>query len=141
MIERLRLPRAQIATKLYGAVALILAVVYVLAAAATHFASRTEEAVRRFQGDGLTVVLLSGSLEVAVERQRRLVATAPFLSDLGTREQDEQTFGDLTTQIPVLMQGMSYGPSLMLSQQFADLAQQGAMVLAFVRDERLHQAG
>ena len=40
MIERLRLPRPQIATKLYGAIALILAVVYVLAGAATHFASR-----------------------------------------------------------------------------------------------------
>ena len=59
MIERLRLPRPQIATKLYGAIALILAVVYVLAAAATQFAGRTEEAVRRFQEDGLGVVLLS----------------------------------------------------------------------------------
>src|SRR4051812_33598389 len=52
MIERLRLPRLQIATKLYGAIALILAVVYVLAAAATQFASRTEETTRRFQEDG-----------------------------------------------------------------------------------------
>jgi len=35
MNERFRLPRPQIATKFYGAIALILAVVYVLAAAAT----------------------------------------------------------------------------------------------------------
>ena len=140
MIERLRLPHPQIATKLYGAIALILAVVYVLAAAATNFAGRTEEAVRQFQGDGLGVVLLSASLEVGLEQQRRVVTTAPFLSDWGTRQQDERTFADLTAQIPVLMQGMGYGPSHELSQQYADLAQLGAMVLAFVRDERLYQA-
>jgi diguanylate cyclase (GGDEF)-like protein len=140
MIERLRLPRVQIATKLYGAIALILAVVYVLAAAATNFASRTEEAVRRFQADSLAVVLLASNLEVALEQQRRLVTTAPFLSDQGTRQQDERTFGDLTTQIPALMQQMGYGPSHKLSQQFADLAQLGAMALAFVGDERLYQA-
>ena len=49
MIERWRLPRLQIATKLYGAIALILAVVYVLAGAATHFATRTEESAQRYQ--------------------------------------------------------------------------------------------
>jgi diguanylate cyclase (GGDEF)-like protein len=140
MIERLRLPHPQIATKLYGAIALILAVVYVLAAAATNFAGRTEEAVRQFQGDGLGVVLLSANLEVALEQQRGLVTTAPFLSDWRTRQQDEQTFADLTAQIPVLMQAMGYSPSHKLSQQYADLAQLGAMVLAFVRDERLYQA-
>ena len=140
MIERLRLPHPQIATKLYGAIALILAVVYVLAAAATNFAGRTEEAVRQFQGDGLGVVLLSASLEVGLEQQRRVVTTAPFLSDWGTRQQDERTFADLTVQIPMLMQGMGYGPSHELSQQYADIAQLGAMVLAFVRDERLYQA-
>jgi hypothetical protein len=140
MIERLRLPHPQIATKLYGAIALILAVVYVLAAAATNFAGRTEEAVRQFQGDGLGVVLLSASLEVGLEQQRRVVTTAPFLSDWGTRQQDERAFADLTAQIPALMQGMGYGPSHELSQQYADLAQLGAMVLAFVRDERLYQA-
>ena len=68
------------------------------------------------------------------------MTTAPFLSDWGTRQQDERTFADLTAQIPVLMQGMGYGPSHKLSQQYADLAQLGAMVLAFVRDERLYQA-
>jgi diguanylate cyclase (GGDEF)-like protein len=140
MIERWRLPRPQIATKLYGAIALILAVVYLLAGAATHFASRTEEAVRRFQGDSLVAVQLAGSLEVALEQQRRLVTTATFLSDQRTRQQDERTFADLTTQIPVLMQGMGYGRSHKLFQQFADLVQLGAMVLAFVRDERLDQA-
>ena len=140
MIERLRLPRPQIATKLYGAIALILAVVYVLAAAATHFASRTEETVRRFQEDGLAVVLLSGDLEVALEQQRRLVTMAPFVSDQATRRQDERTFEDLTTQISGLMPRVGYGPAHKLSQQFADLAQLGAMVMAFVRDERQHQA-
>src|SRR4249919_1007311 len=50
MIERWRLPRLQIATKLYGAIALILAVVYVLAGAATHFASRSLGAAGEVRG-------------------------------------------------------------------------------------------
>src|SRR5439155_27039697 len=99
MIERLRLPRAQIATKLYGAIALILAVVYVLAAAATHFASRTEEAVRRFQGAGLAVVLLSATPEVALGQQRRLVRPGPFLDAQGTSPQAKRTLGAPTSQI------------------------------------------
>jgi len=45
MLDRLGLPRPQIATKLYGAIALSLAVVYLLAAAIIQFAGRTEEAV------------------------------------------------------------------------------------------------
>ena len=60
MTERFRLPRLQIATKLYGAIALILAVVYMLAAAATLFASRTEESVRRFHEEGYAAAVLSG---------------------------------------------------------------------------------
>ena len=110
MTARLRFPRPQIATKLYGAIALILTVVYVLAAAATHFASRTEETVRRFQEDGLPVVLLSGNLELALEQQRRLVATAPFLADEGMRRRDERIFEDLTTQIPALMRACGLRP-------------------------------
>src|SRR5258706_14761621 len=81
MIERLRLPRPQIATKLYGAIALILAVVYVLAGAATQFASRTEETGRQFQEGALPLVLLSGNLGLALEQHRPLVTTGPFPSD------------------------------------------------------------
>ena len=83
---------------------------------------------------------LSGDLEVALERQRRLVAMAPFVSDQGTRRQDERAFDDLAAQIPALLQRLGYGPSHKLSQRSADLTQLGAMVLAFARDERLHQA-
>ena len=45
MLERLGLPRPHIATKLYGTIALTLAVVYVLAGATMRFASQTAEAV------------------------------------------------------------------------------------------------
>jgi diguanylate cyclase (GGDEF)-like protein len=140
MIERLRFPRLQIATKLYGAIALILAVVYVLAAAATHFAGRTEESAQRFQEEGFAAALLAGDLAVALERQRRLVAMAPLVSDQDTRRQDEGAFDDLAAHIPVLVERLGYGPSHNLSQRSADLTQLGAMVLAFARDERLHEA-
>ena len=101
MIERLRLPRPQIATKLYGAIALILAVVYVLAGAATHFAGHARKKRRGgCGGTAVAAVILAGDLEVALEQQRRLVTTAPFVSDQATRRQDERTFADLTTQIP-----------------------------------------
>jgi diguanylate cyclase (GGDEF)-like protein len=140
MTERFRLPRLQIATKLYGAIALILAVVYMLAAAATQFASRTEESVRRFHEEGYAAAVLSGNLELALEQQRGLVAMAPFVSDPGTRQQDEQTFEALATQIPALLRRLGYGPAHKLSRQSDDLTQLGAMVRAFVRDERLYQA-
>ena len=140
MIEYLRLPRLQVATKLYGAIALILAVVCVLAGAATHFASRTEETVRQFQENQFAVVVEAGNLEIALEQQRRVVEMAPFLPDASARKQGERTFEDLAGQIPALMQRLGYGSAHTLSQRTADLMQLGAMVLAFVRDERLHQA-
>ena len=108
--------------------------------AATHFASRTEESAQRYQKDGLAVAVLSGDLEVALERQRRLVAMAPFVSDPGARKEGERAFDDLAAQIPVLLRRLGYGPSHQLFQRSADLTQLGSMVLAFARDERLHQA-
>src|SRR6187200_2055951 len=109
MNERFRLPRPQIATKLYGAIALILAVVYVLAAAATQFASRTEETTRRFQEDGYSVALRYGRLELALEQQRLLVAMAPFVSDQTGKQEGERAFGDLTSQISALLPRLGYG--------------------------------
>ena len=64
------------------------------------FASRTEESAQRFQDEGFAAALLVGDLEVALERQRRLVAMAPSVSDQGTRRQDEAAFDDLAAQIP-----------------------------------------
>ena len=58
MLDRLGLPRPQIATKLYGAIALTLAVVYLLAAATIQFASRTEEAVGWIREEALQTVVL-----------------------------------------------------------------------------------
>ena len=77
MLDRLGLPRPQIATKLYGAIALTLAVVYLLAAGTIQFASRTEDAVGWIHEEALQTVLLSHDLEASLERQQRLVAAAP----------------------------------------------------------------
>ena len=59
MLDRLGLPRPQIATKLYGAIALSLAVVYLLAAAIIQFAGRTEEAVGWVREEALQSVVLA----------------------------------------------------------------------------------
>jgi diguanylate cyclase (GGDEF)-like protein len=139
MNERFRLPRPQIATKFYGAIALILAVVYVLAAAATQFAVRTEEVTRQFQHDDYSALLQYGSLEVALEQQRRLVATA-LLSDRRSREEAESAFGDLTAQISELLARLGNLADSGHINRYDDLAQQGAMALAFARDERTSQA-
>ena len=88
----------------------------------------------------MAVAVLSGDLEVALERQRRLVAMAPFVSDPGARKEGERAFDDLAAQIPVLLRSLGYGPSHQLFQRSADLTQLGSMVLAFARDERLYQA-
>ena len=60
MLEPLGLPRPQIATKLYGAIALALAVVYLLGAATIQFAGRTEEVHVRV---GPTARVLDGRVE------------------------------------------------------------------------------
>src|SRR5262245_10084377 len=78
MLDRLGLPRPQIATKLYGAVALTLAVVYLLAAGIIHFASQTEHAVGLIRQDALQALRLSHNLESSLERQRQLLASAPL---------------------------------------------------------------
>jgi hypothetical protein len=59
MLERLGLPRPQIATKLYGAIALALAVVYLLGAATIQFAGRTEEVAGWIREEGLQRVVLA----------------------------------------------------------------------------------
>ena len=71
MPARLRLPRPQIATKLYGAIALFLAVVYVLAAIAIHFAGRTEETSARLRAGGLATVEMVTRIEQLLRHQQR----------------------------------------------------------------------
>ncbi len=139
MSDRLRLPRPHIATKLYGAIALTLAVVYLLAGATIHYAGRTEETIERLRVDGLRFVLQSGRLQLALERQRRLIDTALLPADPASREQDERTFGDLTAAIADAMRTIGYGWRHALANQYADLAQKGALTLAYARDERLYE--
>src|ERR1044072_1952751 len=103
MFERLRFPRLQIATKMYGAIALILAAVYVLAAATPQFAGRTEEAARRLPSVEYSAVQQYGMLEVALEHQRRLVATAAFLSDERNQQEAERASESLTAQVSELL--------------------------------------
>jgi diguanylate cyclase (GGDEF)-like protein len=140
MLDRLGLPRPQIATKLYGAIALTLAVVYVLAAATIHFASRTEEAVGWIHEEALQTILLSHDLEGTLERQRQLVAAAPLAPDDTAIDRDERTYRGLNAKIAALMTRMGYKPMHKASERFAALEQQGALVFQFARIQLPEQA-
>ena len=83
--HRLGFPRVQIATKLYGAIALTLIVVYGVVAVTTRFASETEQSVVWVQQEALEGVTLINDLEAAVEQQRQLVGSL-----LGARDKAER---------------------------------------------------
>jgi diguanylate cyclase (GGDEF)-like protein len=133
------LPRPKIATKLYGVIALTLAVVGTLAAATILFASRSEDVARQVRQEGIGGLQALANLELALERQRRLVATAA-LGPEPRRQQDERAFEELATKVPPLMQRLGLDASHELRRQYANLALQGALIFAFVADQRLDQA-
>jgi hypothetical protein len=140
MLDRLGLPRPQIATKLYGAIALTLAVVYLLAAGIIHFASQTEGAVALIRQDALQAVRLSHDLESSLERQRQLVASAPLDFDADASARDEQAFTAGNTEIAALLVRMGPDYERKLAKAFADLAAQGTSVFELARMRRPEQA-
>jgi diguanylate cyclase (GGDEF)-like protein len=139
MPVRLGLPSPSISIKLYGIVALFLAMVYALAAATTHFAAETESAVSGFQREGLGNVALTARVQVLLEQHRRMVATAPFASpDANT--QDEGVYRELNATIAGLIDRIAPDRAEKLSQRFALLASQGSSVFELARHEHRDQA-
>ena len=138
MLDRLGLPRPQIATKLYGAIALTLAVVYLLAAATIQFAGRTEEAVGWIREDGAAARRArAGALEASLEQQRRLVAIGTLR--LATHDASAARRARLQAtgqrRSPRSCARMGYRHDAQASPKaFAALAQQGALAFGFARD-------
>ena len=141
MLDRLGLPRPQIPTKLYGVVALTLAVVYVLAGAAALFASRTEQAVVHLQEAGVHAALASASIELALEQQHRLVATAPFASDPAARDEAERAYRHLTESMAAMVAQLDHVPDRELAQRLASVVRQGEAALLLARDRNQERAG
>jgi diguanylate cyclase (GGDEF)-like protein len=140
MLDRLGLPRPQIATKLYGAIALSLAVVYLLAAATIQFAGRTEEAVGWIHEEGLQTLVLSQEVEASLEQQGQLAISAPSAADDAAIERDERTYRDRNARIAALLARVGYRPTHNVTEGFAALEQQGALVFALARRHLPEQA-
>ena len=140
MLERLGLPRPQIATKLYGAIALALAVVYLLGAATIQFAGRTEEVAGWIREEGLQRVVLAQEAEASLEQQRGLVKAAAFAREHDAIERDERTYRDRTAKFAALMPRMGYRPTHSFAERFAALEQQGALAFGFARLQLPEQA-
>jgi diguanylate cyclase (GGDEF)-like protein len=139
MPVRRGLPSPSISIKLYGIVALFLAMICALAAATTHFAIETESAVSSFQREGLGNVALTAQVQVLLEQHRRMVATAPFVSpDAGA--QDERIYSELNATIAGLIDRIAPDRAEKLSQRFALLASQGSSVFELARHEHRDQA-
>ena len=139
MPVRLGLPSPSISTKLYGIVALFLAMVYALAAATIHFAAETKSAVSGFQREGLGNVSLTARVQVLLEQHRRMVATAPFASP-DASAQDEGVYRELNATIADLIDRIAPDRAEKLSQRFALLASQGSSVFELARHEHRDQA-
>ena len=140
MLERLGLPRPQIATKLYGTVALMLAVVYILAGATVRFASQTEEAAVFTHEVNLQAVQAASQLEDTLDRLRRLVEAPPQVRAGEPALWENRTFRELNRNAATLLTTMGYGPAHALSVKLADLERDGALVLALWGDQRAADA-
>jgi diguanylate cyclase (GGDEF)-like protein len=125
MPAHLKLPRPQIATKLYGAIALFLVMVYALAASAIHFASRTEETATRLRADGLTRVEAIARVESLLAHHKRLVASAPVAADRGALDADQQAYRALTADIAALVERSQRAGDVRSSERFAAIAAAG----------------
>jgi diguanylate cyclase (GGDEF)-like protein len=136
-----RLGRPQIATKLYGAIALTLAVVYLLAAGTIHFASRTEDAVGAIHDETLKPVLLSHDLQLAVERLQRLVLSAAEARSDDALTRDERAYHTSNGEIAALIARIGPRPEHKVAEAVAALARQGATVFEFARLGMPDQAG
>ena len=121
MLDRLGLPRPQIATKLYGAIALSLAVVYLLAAAIIQFAGRTEEAVGWVREEALQNVVLAQEAEASLEQQRQLVTSASSVTDHAAIERAERDYKNRNAKLAALMARMGYRPPHNLAERLAAL--------------------
>lgn len=139
MPVRWGLPSPQIATKLYGVVALFVVMVCSLAVAAIQFARDTETAVEHLQSDGLGNVALAARLQVLLEQHRRMVATAAFALP-ATATQDEAMYRQLGMTIAGLIDRIAPGRTEQLSQRFALLASQGGSVFELARHQQRDQA-
>ena len=136
VLERLGLPQPQIATKLYGAIALTLAVVYVLAAVTIQFATQTGDVIARFREQTVGIVMLATRLETLIEQNRSLIASVTAAPDPA----DERTYGTHNEEIAALMARLGYGPSHSLSEQFTTLVHDGAQVFDLARRQMPEQA-
>src|SRR4030095_8570418 len=96
---RLGLPRLQVATKLYGGMALALVVVYVLAAATTQFAAQTADSVNRFRSEHFGMIAEAARLEVLLDQQRRAVLSAAAAGERTAVEAGERTLQELGRDI------------------------------------------
>ena len=121
---RLGLPRLHLATKLYGAIALTLAVVYILAAGTTQFAGQTAEAVTRFRAENFIMLGEFMRVEVLLDQHRRTVTSIAAAGDRPPDDLTERTLQDLGREITALLAGLGYGPAHRLSEQLGEVARQ-----------------
>jgi diguanylate cyclase (GGDEF)-like protein len=137
MLARLGLPSPRLATKLYCAAGLFLVVVCLLALATTRFAKQADEAVTRFRQESLVNVALAARLQVLLEKQRRLVATAAASAG---DSHDEGLNRDLSGTIADLIDHVAPDRADKLSARYALLMSQAAAVFDLARDGNAEQA-
>jgi diguanylate cyclase (GGDEF)-like protein len=133
MIDRNGLPRPRIATKVYGAIALALAVVSLLATGTVQFAGRTEQAVAWVRGDALRAASLSRDLETSLERQHQLVAATLLAGDSEARHHQEQAYKARSDEIERLAERMGFAFDHPVAEKLGALRRQGVLVFDLAR--------
>ena len=114
----------------------MLAVVYVLAGATIRFASQTGVAAVWTHDVSLQAVQAAAQLEDSLDQLRRLVVAPPQVRAGDPALWANRTFIELNCNAAGALAAMGYADSHPLSVRLADLARDGALVLALAGDQR-----
>jgi hypothetical protein len=136
---RLGLPRLQVATKLYGGIALTLVVVYVLAAATTQFAAQTADSVNRFRSEHFGMIAEAARLEVLLDQQRRAVLSAAAAGERTAVEAGERSLQELGRDISAALTGMGYGATHAMTERAVEATKLAATTLSLARSQNREQ--
>ncbi len=139
MQVRFGLPSPRIATKLYGTIALLLAMVCLLAAGTIRFADHTQATIGRLRAGPLAQLAPAARLHALMERHRRQVAAAPVGAP-DSLEREEMSYRALNADIADLIGQLPVERAPAHAHEFALLASLGSAVFDLARDRKRDQA-
>jgi len=132
--------RLGIAVQLCTIAALVFLAVSALAIAAVQLADVTKNAARHIYGDVILNIASAAQLEVLLEKQRRLVESAPAELDQKQLQKDRQTIAQLQVSFTKLISGSHTKFPASIATSISTLSESGERVLSLAENFALDKA-